>query len=65
MYPERHYLTRSILARELSELPENIGRKKAYLALSTNWKRLADMVAKSAIPPKSLARLAQSRQPSF
>ena len=46
MYTERHYLSRSILAKELSELPENIGRKAAYLALSKNWKRLADLAAK-------------------
>jgi hypothetical protein len=46
MYTERHYLSRSDLAKELSELPENTGRKKAYLALSDNWKKMADLAAK-------------------
>ena len=42
MYSANHYLSRSILAKELSEMPENIGRKRAYIALSENWKRMAD-----------------------
>ena len=52
MYSEQHYLSRSILAKELSEMPENIGRKRAYLALSVNWKKLADMAAKATTLPR-------------
>lgn len=52
MYSENHYLARSVLARELSEMPENIGRRKAYLALSANWKKMADLAAKVTTLPR-------------
>ena len=53
MYSERHYLSRSKLAEELSELPENIRRKRAYLALAGRWKKLAAIAAaKIAKPPR-------------
>lgn len=45
MYTERHYLSRSQLAKELSELPENVRRKRAYLALSEHWRKLAAIAA--------------------
>jgi len=57
MYSQQHYLSRSILAMELSALPENIGRQRAYLALSENWKRMADRAASAASLPASLASL--------
>lgn len=56
MYSENHYLSRSNLAKELSELPENIRRKKAYLALSVNWKNLADMSAKATTIPRKRSK---------
>jgi hypothetical protein len=49
MYSEQHYLSRSVLAKELSELPENIGRKRAYLALADHWKQLAMVAAARVI----------------
>ena len=52
MYSERHYLTRSILAMELAQLPENIRRRRAYIALSVNWKKLADAAARVGILPR-------------
>jgi len=52
MYSEQHYLSRSNLAKELSEMPENIGRKRAYMALSSNWKKLAERAAKAATLPR-------------
>jgi hypothetical protein len=52
MYSESHYLARSILAMELSEMPENIRRKKAYVALALNWKKMADKAAKAAKMPR-------------
>jgi hypothetical protein len=52
MYSAQHYLARSILAMELSEMPENIRRKRAYVALSLNWKKMADIAAKSATLPR-------------
>jgi len=59
MYSEQHYLSRSVLAKELSELPENIGRRQAYLALSDHWKKLAMVAAaKVIIPPKLTGRRA-------
>lgn len=57
MYSQQHYLSRSIMAMELSELPENIGRRRAYLALSENWKRMADRAARATKLPASLASL--------
>jgi hypothetical protein len=48
MYPQHHYLSRSILAMELSEMPENIARRRAYVSLSLTWKKLAEAAAKSA-----------------
>jgi hypothetical protein len=45
MYSEQHYRSRSILAKELSELPENVRRKRAYLKLSEYWKNLAAIAA--------------------
>jgi hypothetical protein len=56
MYSEQHYLARSILAKELAEMPENIGRQRAYLALSLNWKKLADIAAKVTTLPRKHAR---------
>jgi hypothetical protein len=46
MFSEQHYRTCSALAQELSELPENVRRRKAYIALSIHWKKLADIVAR-------------------
>jgi hypothetical protein len=51
MYSENHYRSRSNLAKEMSEMPENIRRKRAYIALSVNWKKLADMAAKATTLP--------------
>jgi hypothetical protein len=51
MYPQHHYLSRSILAMELSAMPENIGRRRAYISLSLNWKKLADAAAKPVALP--------------
>jgi hypothetical protein len=51
MYSESHYRARSVLATELADLPENIGRKKAYMALAKNWRKMADMAAAFARPP--------------
>jgi hypothetical protein len=45
MYSERHYLSRSALALELSEQPENVRQRKAYLELSLHWKKLAEAAA--------------------
>ena len=45
MYSERHYLSRSTLAMELSEQPENIRQRKAYQELSIYWKKLAEAAA--------------------
>ena len=57
MYSEKHYRSRSILAKELSELPENTARKKAYLALAAHWKKLAEAAAmRFPNPPRSLRR---------
>jgi hypothetical protein len=56
MYSQQHYLTRSILAQELSEMPENCRRKKAYLALSLNWKKMADIAAKATYLPRQRLR---------
>jgi hypothetical protein len=57
MYSEQHYLSRSVLAKELSELPENVGRRQAYLALSDHWKKLAAIAAtKVIILPKLTSR---------
>jgi len=41
MHTESYYRTRSLLAHELSELPENIRRKRAYEELSRRWSELA------------------------
>ena len=54
MFSEQHYRARSVLAQELSELPENLRRRKAYVALSIHWRKLADIVA--CVP--TLVRLA-------
>ena len=51
MYSERHYLCRSVLAMELAQMPGNISRKSAYLALSLNWKQLAEIAAEISITP--------------
>jgi hypothetical protein len=57
MYSEKHYRSRSILAKELSELPENTARKKAYLALAAHWKKLAEAAAmRFPNPPRSMRR---------
>ena len=56
MYSEQHYLSRSILAKELSKMPENLGRKRAYIALSTKWKKLADMAARVTTLPRKHSR---------
>jgi hypothetical protein len=56
MYSEQHYLARSILAMELSEQPENIRKKKAYLALALNWKKMADIAAKATTIPCKLLK---------
>ena len=45
MYSEQHYRSGSALAKELSELPENIQRKRAYMKLSEYWKNLAAVAA--------------------
>jgi hypothetical protein len=45
MYSQNHYLSRSALALELAKLPENIGRKTAYLALAKNWQKMAALAA--------------------
>jgi len=45
MYTASFYLTRSVLAHELSELPENIRRKRAYEELSRRWRVLAAKAA--------------------
>ena len=50
MYSQTHYLSRSILALQLSELPENIRRRKAYIALAKNWREMAEVAAKVARP---------------
>ena len=51
MYTQHHYLSRSILAMELSAMPENIGRRRDYVSLAQNWKKLADAAAKSVARP--------------
>jgi hypothetical protein len=56
MYSEQHYLSRSVLAKELSELPENIGRRQAYLALSDHWKKLAVVAATRVLILPKLSR---------
>jgi hypothetical protein len=57
MYSEKHYRSRSILAKELAELPENSARKKAYLALAAHWKKLAEAAAmRFPNPPRSMRR---------
>jgi hypothetical protein len=56
MYSENHYLSRSNLAKELSEMPENFRRKRAYMALSVNWKKLADISAKATTLPRAHSR---------
>jgi hypothetical protein len=45
MYSEQHYRSRSVLAKELSELPENVRRRRAYLKLSEYWRNLAVVAA--------------------
>jgi hypothetical protein len=45
MHTESFYRTRSVLAHELSELPENIRRKRAYEELSRRWGVLAAAAA--------------------
>jgi hypothetical protein len=52
MYSEKHYLSRAILATELSEMPENIRRKRAYQALANNWKKLAGIAARTTTLPR-------------
>jgi hypothetical protein len=44
MYSEHHYLSRSTLAKELAQLPENIRQRKAYLEIADRWRKLADSV---------------------
>jgi len=45
MYSERHYLSRSVLAEELAQLPENVKQKRAYLEIAGRWRKLAAAVA--------------------
>jgi len=45
MYSQKFYQTRAALAAELAELPENAGRRRAYLTLAENWRRMAEMAA--------------------
>ena len=56
MYSPNHYLSRSVLAKELAELPDNIGRRKAYLALAANWQRLADIATTAITLPRQPLR---------
>jgi hypothetical protein len=45
MHTESFYRLRAVLAHELSELPENIRRKRAYEELSRRWSILAATAA--------------------
>jgi len=42
MYSRKFYLSRVRQAKKLAALPENAGRKQAYLTLAANWQRMAD-----------------------
>jgi hypothetical protein len=48
MYSQKFYRSRVRLAKQLAALPENAGRRRAYLALAENWQRMADMAASAA-----------------
>jgi len=45
MHTESFYRLRAVLAHELSELPENIRRKRAYEELARRWGILAATAA--------------------
>jgi hypothetical protein len=52
MYSQKFYLARVRLAKKLAALPENAGRRRAYLTLAENWQRMAETAA-SATAPKA------------
>ena len=51
MYSQKFYLERVRLAKELADLPENAGRRRAYLTLADNWRRMAERAASATKPP--------------
>ncbi len=50
MYSQWHYLSRSAMAKEMSEQSENATQKKSYIKLSIHWKKLADAAASGFHP---------------
>jgi hypothetical protein len=45
MYSQQFYLKRVRLAEQLGALPENAGRRRAYITMADNWRKLAKMAA--------------------
>jgi hypothetical protein len=56
MYSQKFYLERVRLAKELADLPENAGRRRAYLTLADNWQRMAERAGSATKPPPAQAR---------
>ena len=56
MYSQKFYLERVRLARELAALPENAGRKRAYLTLAENWQTMAERAASATRAPTARSK---------
>jgi hypothetical protein len=53
MYSQKFYLARVRLAKKLAALPENAGRRRAYLTLAENWQKMAETAASATGAPKA------------